>query len=44
LLLTSFEPCERDKASAYIKAGKLAEKENINITDGTINKLDKAVK
>lgn len=48
LLLTWFEPCEREKANAFINASqiaaKLAEKAKINITDGTINKLGKALK
>lgn len=48
LLLTWFEPCEREKANIYINASqiaaKLAEKAKINITDGTINKLGKALK
>jgi hypothetical protein len=48
LLLTWFEPCEREKANAYLNASqiaaKLAEKAKINITDGTINKLGKALK
>ena len=48
LLLTWFEPCEREKANVYLNASqiaaKLAEKAKINITDGTINKLGKALK
>jgi hypothetical protein len=48
LLLTWFEPCEREKANTYLNASqiaaKLAEKAKINITDGTINKLGKALK
>ncbi len=48
LLLTWFEPCEREKATAFINASqiaaKLSEKAKINITDGTINKLGKALK
>ena len=48
LLLTWFEPCEKDKANTYLNASqiaaKLAEKAKINITDGTINKLGKALK
>lgn len=48
LLLTWFEPCERQKANIYLNASqiaaKLAEKAKINITDGTINKLGKALK
>ena len=48
LLLTWFEPCEREKANVFLNASqiaaKLAEKAKINITDGTINKLGKALK
>ena len=48
LLLTWFEPIEREKANAFLNtsqiAAKLAEKAKINITDGTINKLGKALK
>ena len=48
LLLTWFEPCEKEKANTYLNASqiaaKLAEKAKINITDGTINKLGKALK
>ena len=48
LLLTWFEPCERDNANVFLNASqiaaKLAEKAKINITDGTINKLGKALK
>jgi hypothetical protein len=48
LLLTWFEPCERGKATVFLNASqiaaKLAEKAKINITDGTINKLGKALK
>jgi hypothetical protein len=48
LLLTWFEPCEREKANSFLNASqiaaKLAEKAKINITDGTINKLGKALK
>ena len=48
LLLTWFEPCEREKANTFLNASqiaaKLAEKAKINITDGTINKLGKALK
>ncbi|WP_395061972.1 VapE domain-containing protein [Flavobacterium sp.] len=48
LLLTWFESCEKDKASNFLNASqiatKLAEKAKINITDGTINKLGKALK
>ena len=48
LLLTWFEPCEREKANVFLNASqiaaKLAEKAKINITDSTINKLGKALK
>jgi hypothetical protein len=48
LLLTWFEPCEKDNANTYLNASqiasKLAEKAKITLTDGTINKLGKALK
>jgi hypothetical protein len=48
LLLTWFEPCERQNATHYLNASqiatKLAERAKINISDGTINKLGKALK
>ena len=48
LLLTWFEPCERDNASLFLNASqigaKLAEKAKINLNDGTINKIGKALK
>ena len=48
LLLTWFEPCEKDIANTYLNASqiasKLAEKAKITLTDGTINKLGKALK
>ena len=48
LLLTWFEPCERENATAFLNtsqiASKLAEKAKINITDSTINKLGRALK
>lgn len=48
LLLTWFEPCERDKAITFLNASqiaaKLAERAKININDSTINKLGKALK
>jgi hypothetical protein len=48
LLLTWFSPCERNNANIFLNASqiaaKLAEKAKINITDGTINKLGKALK
>jgi hypothetical protein len=48
LLLTWFEPCEKEKATLFLNASqiatKLAERAKINITDGTINKIGKALK
>jgi hypothetical protein len=48
LLLTWFEPCEKENANAFFNASqiaaKLAERAKININDGTINKLGKALK
>ena len=48
LLLTWFSPCEKENANVFFNASqiaaKLAEKAKINITDGTINKLGKALK
>ena len=48
LLLTWFSPCEKEEANVFLNASqiaaKLAEKAKINITDGTINKLGKALK
>ena len=48
LLLTWFEPIEREKSILFLNASqiaaKLAEKAKINITDGTINKIGKALK
>ena len=48
LLLTWFSPCEKENANVFLNASqiaaKLAEKAKINITDGTINKLGKALK
>lgn len=48
LLLTWFLPCERNKANIFLNASqiaaKLVEKAKINITDGTIKKLGKALK
>ena len=48
LLLTWFEPCEKEKATLFLNASqiaaKLAEKAKINITDGTINKIGKSLK
>ena len=48
LLLTWFEPCERDNATLFLNASqigaKLAERAKINLNDGTINKIGKALK
>jgi hypothetical protein len=48
LLLTWFEPCEKESANAFLNASqiaaKLADRAKININDGTINKLGKALK
>lgn len=48
LLLTWFEPCEKEKANTFLNASqiaaKLAERAKFNISDGTINKLGKALK
>lgn len=48
LLLTWFEPSERENANAFLNtsqiASKLAEKTKINVTDSTVNKLGKALK
>lgn len=48
LILTWFEPCERDKANTFLNASqiatKLAERAKININDSAINKLGKALK
>ena len=48
LLLTWFEPIEREKAILFLNASqiaaKLSEKAKINITDGAINKIGKALK
>jgi predicted P-loop ATPase len=48
LLLTWFEPCTKETATAFLNASqiasKLAEKAKITLTDGTINKLGKALK
>jgi hypothetical protein len=48
LLLTWFTACEKEKANAYLNASqiatKLAERAKINVNDGTINKLGKALK
>lgn len=48
LLLTWFEPCEKEKATHFLNASqiaaKLAERTKLNLNDGTINKLGKALK
>lgn len=48
LLLTWFEPVEREKATLFLNASqigaKLAERAKLNINDSTINKLGKALK
>jgi len=48
LLLTWFEPCEREKANIFLNASqiasKLADRAKINVNDSTINKLGKALK
>lgn len=48
LLITWFEPAEKDKAPLYLNASqiaaKLAEKTKLNVSDGSINKLGKALK
>ncbi|UOK42124.1 MULTISPECIES: VapE domain-containing protein [Flavobacterium] len=48
LLLTWFVPCEKEVANNYLNASqiaaKLADRAKLNINDGTINKLGKALK
>jgi hypothetical protein len=48
LLLTWFEPIDKEKATLFLNASqiaaKLAERTKLNLTDGTINKLGKALK
>jgi hypothetical protein len=48
LLLTWFEPCEKEAATAFLNASqiasKLSERTKLNLSDGTINKLGKALK
>jgi predicted P-loop ATPase len=48
LLLTWFEPATKETANSFLNASqiasKLAEKAKITLTDGTINKLGKALK
>jgi hypothetical protein len=47
LLLTWFEPCAKEDANAIISASqilaKLADKAKINVSDGSVNKLGKAL-
>lgn len=48
LLLTWFEPATRETANAFLNASQIAVRlatvANINVTDGTVNKLGKALK
>jgi hypothetical protein len=48
LLLTWFEPCPKEEASLFLNASqiaaKLADRTKLNLNDGTINKLGKALK
>jgi predicted P-loop ATPase len=48
LLLTWFEPVEKEKATLFLNASqigaKLADRAKLNMNDGTINKLGKALK
>lgn len=48
LLLTWFEPCEKESATVFLNASqiasKLSERTKLNLNDGTINKLGKALK
>jgi hypothetical protein len=48
LLLTWLEPCEKEKATHFFNASqiaaKLADRTKLNLNDGTINKLGKALK
>jgi hypothetical protein len=48
LLLTWFEPCEKEKANTFLNASqiaaKLADRAKLNVNDSTINKLGKALK
>lgn len=48
LLLTWFEPIEREKATLFLNASqigaKLADRAKLNMNDGTINKIGKALK
>jgi hypothetical protein len=48
LLLTWFEPCSKEEAILFLNASqiaaKLADRTKLNLNDGTINKLGKALK
>ena len=48
LLLTWFEPCSKEEASLFLNASqiaaKIADRTKLNLNDGTINKLGKALK
>jgi hypothetical protein len=48
LLLTWYEPATKETANAFLNASQIAVRlsvvGNINITDGTVNKLGKALK
>ncbi len=48
LLLTWFEPCDKENATHFLNASqigaKLAEKAKINLNEGTINKIGKSLK
>jgi predicted P-loop ATPase len=48
LLLTWFEPCPKEEATLFLNASqiaaKLADRTKLNLKDGTINKLGKALK
>jgi len=48
LLLTWFEPCPKEEANLFLNASqiaaKLADRTKLNLNDGTINKLGKALK
>ena len=48
LLLTWFEPCLKEEATQFLNASqiaaKLADRTKLNLNDGTINKLGKALK
>jgi predicted P-loop ATPase len=48
LLLTWFEPCPKEEATLFLNASqiaaKLSDRTKLNLNDGTINKLGKALK